>query len=162
MLHICRTAESRLAWCLQVILQSTLHLTLLLLLSAQGFKVLSSTAGCCTGSSRSELCRLLPVSASVPRAELLCLKDAHLCRNLQSSPVPCPSAENSADTTNLLQELQGSWEKNRHPQKRHHFSALFSLLYFCTLVSGCPVPPGCAFLSMAMIPLASSPHPVWL
>lgn len=43
--------------------------------------------------------------ALVPRAELLCLKDAHLCRSLQSSLVLSPSAENSTDTTNLSQEL---------------------------------------------------------
>lgn len=138
-------------------IHSAFHTFALAQCTTPGFKALSSRAGCCTGSCRSELCRLSLVSALIPRAELPCLKDTHLCRSPQSSPAPSPSAENSADTTNLSQKLQDSWEKNRHPQKRHHRSALFALLHSCR-DSGWPIPSGCAFHSTTMISLGSSPH----
>lgn len=142
-------------------IHSAFHTFALAQCTTPGFKALSSRAGCCTGSCRSELCRLSLASASVPRAELLCLKDAYLCKSLQGSPAPSPSAENSADTTDLSQKLQDSWEKNRHPQKRHHRSALFALLHSCR-DSGRPIPSGCVFHSMATISLGSSPRSVWL
>ena len=142
--------------------RSAFHTFALTQCRAPGLQALPPRAVRGTGSCRSGLpsCRCLPL-ASVPPAELPCLKDAAPCWSLRSSPAPSRCAQAAAHTANLSQELQGSRQKSSNPQPGHQPSAAFCLsLLLRRLQTASGTSLRCAQHGYAS--LGSSQLPLWL